>query len=47
VVDISVATFVENVSFLFFIYLWGWSGNGSTITAAIYGPIAPALDDRW
>jgi hypothetical protein len=27
--------------------LSGWSGSQSTITAAIYWPIVPALDDGW
>jgi hypothetical protein len=28
----------------FFIYLRGWSGTQSAVTAAIYWPIVPALD---
>jgi hypothetical protein len=32
---------------LFFIYLWGWSGIKSIITAAIYWPIVLAVDNRW
>jgi hypothetical protein len=28
-----------------YIYLWGWSGTKSTITAAIYWSIVPELDD--
>jgi hypothetical protein len=30
----------------FSIYLWGWNGNQSTITAAVYWPLVPALDDK-
>jgi hypothetical protein len=30
---------------LFSIYLWSWIGTQSTITAAMYWPIVPALDD--
>jgi hypothetical protein len=30
-----------------FAYLSDWSGTESTITAAIYWPILPALDYRW
>jgi hypothetical protein len=41
----------ENVTYilylLFFMHLQGWSGTKSTITAAIYWPIVPALDYRW
>jgi hypothetical protein len=33
--------------YLLFIYLWGWSGNECTITAAIYCLIVPALDHKW
>jgi hypothetical protein len=31
----------------FFVYLWGWSETESTMTAAIYWPIVPAMDDGW
>jgi hypothetical protein len=30
----------------YFLYLWDWSGNKSTITAAMYWPIVQALDDN-
>jgi hypothetical protein len=30
-----------------FICTWGWSGTKSTVTAAIYWPNLPALDERW
>jgi hypothetical protein len=36
-----------NIRDFVFIYLWGWSGTQSIITAAIYWPIVPALDDTW
>jgi hypothetical protein len=30
-----------------FCYIWNLSGTKSTIAAAMYWPILPALDDRW
>jgi hypothetical protein len=30
-----------------FIFLCDWSGTQSTVTAATYWPIVPALDERW
>jgi hypothetical protein len=34
------------VQILPFFNLWGWSGTKSTITATIYWPIAPVMEDR-
>jgi hypothetical protein len=31
---------------IYFIYLLGWRGNESTVTAAIYWTFVPALDDK-
>jgi hypothetical protein len=33
--------------YLFIVYLLGWSGTMSTITAVIYWHLLPALDYRW
>jgi hypothetical protein len=34
-------------SLIFYLISGGWSGTQSTVTAAIYWPIVPALDGRW
>jgi hypothetical protein len=34
-------------SFIVFIYLLGWSGTKSTITATIYRFIIASIHDRW
>jgi hypothetical protein len=42
----DVSTLNSRVSIVILsIRLWGWSGTQSTITAASYGSIVPALDD--
>jgi hypothetical protein len=40
---IDICTAVQFI----FIYVWGWSGTESTITAAVYWPVVPHLDVRW
>jgi hypothetical protein len=40
---LKVVTRTANLRNSFFVYLWGWSGTESIITAAIYLPIVPAL----
>jgi hypothetical protein len=39
-------TNLTKIYLFIFEYLWGRSGNKSTITTAIYWLVVPALDDR-
>jgi hypothetical protein len=37
----------QNLVMRFIIYLWGWSGTKSSITAVTCWAAVPALGDRW
>jgi hypothetical protein len=44
---LTSAVHIHNNYYHFYFYLWDRCGAKCTITAAIYWPVVPALDDRW